>query len=262
MSNDMERHIIVCTKSVLIRAPADRAVRSSDSCELNPFDRPALELALRMKNELGGTVTALSMGPASCAFTLHEAMAMGVDRGVLINDPALIGSDTLATSTTLGAAINKLAPFDLILFGARTADSDTGHVGPQTAVALDLPLVTGVCAIEAKDSKLIVERKADGFREHFELHFPAALTIHQSAAEPRDIGLSGLQSAFDEREIMVLSLEDIGLSPQQVGEAGSPTRVLSLSRVDRGRSCEFLSGSAEEQIKELTRRLLETGMIV
>jgi electron transfer flavoprotein beta subunit len=61
---------------------------------------------------------------------------------------------------------------------------------------------------------------------------------------------------------MELSLEDIGLSPQQVGDAGSPTRVVSLSRVDRGRSCEFLSGSAEEQINELTRRLLEAGMIV
>lgn len=258
----MERHIIVCIKSVLIRAPAGQAVRSSDSCELNPFDRPALEVALHMKNELGGFVTALSMGPTSCAFTLYEAMAMGVDRGVLINDSALIGSDTLATSTALGAAINKLAPFDLVLFGVRTADSDTGHVGPQTAVALDLPLVTGVCALEERDSKLMVERKADGFREKFELPFPAALTVHQTAAEPRDIGLAGLQAAFGQREIMELSLEDIGLSPRQVGDTGSPTRVVSLSRADRGRSCEFLSGSAEEQINELTRRLLESGMIV
>jgi len=261
MKGDMERHIIVCIKSVLIRASAVRTVRSSDSCALNPFDRPALEVALRMKNELGVRVTALSMGPASCAFILREAMAMGVDRGVLINDPALIGSDTLATSTTLGATINKLAPFDLVLFGARSADSDTGHVGPQTAVALDLPLVTGVCVIHAVENKLMVERKADGFREHFELHFPAALTIHPRAADPRDVALSGLQSAFDERKVMELSLKDIGLSPREVGEAGSPTRVVSLSRVDRGRSCEFLSGSAEEQANELTKRLLDAGMV-
>lgn len=262
MNTGRKRHIIVCIKCVLIRAPEGRALRSSDSCELNPFDRPALEVALRMKNELGGTVTALSMGPASCAFTLREAMAMGADRGVLISDPALIGSDTLATSTALGAAIKRLAPFDLIFFGTRSADSDTGHVGPQTAVALDLPLVTGVYAIEAKDNKLKVERTADGFRERFEVHFPAAFTIHRRAAEPRDLGLSDLQSAFDEREVLELSLEAIGLSPQEVGDAGSPTRVVSLSRVDRGRRCAFLSGSAEEQVNELTRRLLEAGMVL
>jgi electron transfer flavoprotein beta subunit len=119
-----------------------------------------------------------------------------------------------------------------------------------------------VCAIEAKRGKLKVVRKADGFQEHFALSFPAAFTIHQSAAEPRDIDLAGLQSAFQEREISELSLEDIGISPEQVGDAGSPTRVLSLSRIDRGRRCEFLTGSAEEQVNELSKRLLETGMIV
>ena len=87
----------------------------------------------------------------------------------ILHDPLLAGSDTLATSTTLGAAIKKLGLFDLVLFGTRTSDSDTGQVGPQTAVQLDLPLITGVCKIEYKDSRLIVERRVDAFIEEYEL---------------------------------------------------------------------------------------------
>ncbi|MBW1802657.1 MAG: electron transfer flavoprotein subunit beta/FixA family protein, partial [Deltaproteobacteria bacterium] len=80
----MGLHIIVCIKSVLVHAPKGQAVRTSDSCELNPFDRPALEAALRMKNEQGGSVTVVSMGPDSVMFTLQEAIAMGADRGILL----------------------------------------------------------------------------------------------------------------------------------------------------------------------------------
>ena len=257
----MGLEIVVCIKSVVVDAPKGRVVRSSDSCELNPFDQPALETALRLKEESGGTITALSMGPESCAFILHEAMGMGVDRGILVCDPALAGSDTLATSTALAAAIKKLAPFDLVLFGTRTADSDTGQVGPQTAVLLDLPPVTWSCSIERKKTGLVVERRADGFAETFELSFPAALTIHPAWVQARDLGLAGLQTAFEDHDITTWTLADIGLSPDQVGEAGSPTRLLSLSRADRARKCEFVEGTSDEQADELVRRLLESGLI-
>jgi electron transfer flavoprotein beta subunit len=253
--------IIVCIKSVIINTPEHSVVRTSDSCELNPFDRPVLEQALRIKGVLGGTVTALSMGPESSAFILHEAMAMGVDHGVLLCDPALVGSDTLATSTVLGAAIKKLDPVDLILFGTRSSDSDTGHVGPQTAVLLDLPMVTWAHSIEAIESGLLVERRIDGFRERFELPFPSMLTIHPNSVEPRDLGLSGIKEAFEEEDIQRWTLSDLGLSPLVVGEKGSPTRVLSLSRADSDKQCEFLDGTAEEQVEELLRRLLDAGLI-
>ena len=257
----MGLHIIVCIKSVLVHAPVGQAVRTSDFCELNPFDRPALEAALRMKNEQGGSVTVISMGPDSVMFTIQEAIAMGADQGILLSDPALADSDTLATSTALAAAIKKLAPFDLVFFGSRTADSDTGHVGPQTAVLLDMPFLGGACEIEHKENGLIVERKVDGFRERFKVMPPAAITIHSSAFDPRDLGLSGIQSAYDEGDVKIWRLGDLGLSPEQVGDAGSPTKVLSLSRVKRVRKCEFLPGSTEEQATELVQRLVETGTI-
>src|SRR4030065_2112942 len=94
------------------------------------------------------------MGPDVACLSLYGAMALGVDRAVLISDPALAGSDTLATSTALGAAVMKLRPFDLILFGTRTSDSDTGQVGPQTAVRIGLPIITGVNHLEHMDSNI------------------------------------------------------------------------------------------------------------
>ena len=257
----MNLNIIVCIKSVVVDAPKGRVVRTPESCELNPFDRPALEVALHLRQAYGGEVTTMSMGPEVSALALIETMALGVDRSILISDPALAGSDTLATSTALAAAIQKLAPFDLVLFGTRTTDSDTGQVGPQTAVLLDLPLVTSACSVEPVDSGLHVERRADGFREKLELSLPAILTVHPSSVQPRDVGLHGIESAFAEPEVQNWNLKDLGLSPEQVGEQGSPTRVLSMKRVKKERKCEVLSGSADEQAGELIKRFIETGVV-
>uniref|UniRef100_UPI003BEEC9DC electron transfer flavoprotein subunit beta/FixA family protein n=1 Tax=Desulfosarcina cetonica TaxID=90730 RepID=UPI003BEEC9DC len=92
----------------------------------------------------------------------------------------------------LAAMVRHVSPFDLLLFGTRTADSDTGQVGPQTAVLLDIPMVTGVTGFDATDSALTVDRQIDGFQERYQLSAPAALTIHPSAAQPRDPALVGL----------------------------------------------------------------------
>jgi electron transfer flavoprotein beta subunit len=257
----MSFHIIVCIKSVITEVPKGKIVRSADNQALNPFDRPALEAALALKQKLGGKVTALSMGPATAGTALLEAMAMGVDHGVLACDAALAGSDTIATSTVLAAAINKLAPFDLILFGTRTADSDTGQVGPQTAVMLDLPMVTGVYQWETGAQELEVARKADGFVERFRLRFPAALTIDATAVKPREIPLGGIETAFERQAIQFFNLAALGLREEQVGEAGSPTRVISMSRVKRDRTCDFIDGEPREQAEGLIQRLVGGGLI-
>jgi len=254
-------HTIVCIKAVVVTAPAKSMIRAPEQLELNPFDRPVLETAIRIREERGGTVTALSMGPERCAVSLLEARAMGVDRTVLLCDPALQGSDTLATSTVLGAALKKLAPFDLILFGTRSADSDTGQVGPQTSVLLNIPLVTGTRRIEWEEGGLVVERKADGFIEQFQMFLPAALTIDPGCVQPRDVGLSGIQTAFEDSDVEMWGISDLGLSAEQVGWRGSATRVPSWRRVTRDRSCEFLSGTAGEQVDEIVDRLKASGVI-
>lgn len=259
----MPLNILVCIKSVLLHPPASpvqgRLSRPAEACELNPFDRPAIETALMLRENAGGRVSLLSMGPPACAQALCEAMAMGADRAFLVCDPALAGSDTLATATTLAAAIRKLAPVDLVLFGTRTADSDTGQVGPQTAVLLNRPLVTFVHEVALAPEGLTVNRRVDGFEERYAVQLPAALTIHPRCAAARDVPLTGIRAAFEERPIDTLSLADLGLPPAVVGEGGSPTRVASSKRVSRERSCEFLTGSAEAQADELVRRMVAAG---
>jgi electron transfer flavoprotein beta subunit len=244
----MKLNIIVCVKSVVISAPEGRVVRSPEFCELNPYDRPALEIALNLREAHG-------------EIALIETMALGVDRSILLCDSALAGSDTFATATALGAAIKKLAPFDLVLFGIRAADSDTGQVGPQTAILLNLPLVTWAYSIEPAENELFIERRADGFRERYALSFPAIVTVHHGAVQPRDVGLHGIESAFAAPKVEYWNLKALGLSPEQVGEPGSPTKVISLKRVKKVRKCKFLTGSAEGQAQDLARLFVDTGLV-
>ncbi len=257
----MSLNIIVCIKAVVLDAPDGKVVRNLDTCALNPFDRPVIEVALQLREKAKGTVTALSMGPEVGALALYEALAMGVDRSVLISDPVLAGSDTLATSTVLGAAIQKLSPFDLVLFGTRTSDSDTGQVGPQAAVLLDIPLVTGVFTIALKGSGLKVERRVDEFIEEYEVRLPGALTIHQTAAQPRDASLMGIETAFGCDQLIKMDLDDLNLLAEQVGDRGSPTKVIHMHRIKKTRKCEMIDGSVEEQADELIRRLTKAGHI-
>ncbi len=259
----MELSIIVCIKSVLLKTPGKggKIVRNPETCALNPFDRPALETALALVREHGGAVTALSMGPEASKGAIYEAMAMGADKGVLLSDPALAESDTFATAVALAGAIKKSAPFDLLLFGARTADSDTGQVGSQTAVLLGLPLVTMVEHAQQTEEGITVCSRADGFVEEYSLNLPGALTIHPMGPVPRDVGLSGISRAFEEMEITTWNLADVGLQPEQVGLAGSPTEVLSMAGAAKKRQCEFIGGPAGDQARELIEKLVNKGLL-
>lgn len=257
----MSVHIIVCIKSVVKVAPRGVTRRTSDNSELNPFDRPAMEAALRVRQSSGGTVTALSMGPDVGAEALAEAQAMGVDEAVLINDRALAESDTLATSRVLAAAIKKIGTYDLLFFGTRTADSDTGQVGPQTAAAVDIPFVSGVKAIEPCDDGWQVLRTMDGWEERWQVRPPIAASIDPSAFVPRPVGLVGISLAFERPAITQWSLNALDLAPEQVGLAGSPTRVAALQKIKHDRSCEMLSGEPGEQVDQLMKRLTNAGLI-
>jgi len=257
----MTLNIIICIKSVVLEAPENKVVRLTETTGLNPFDRSAIEAGLCLRENAGGKITAVSMGPESSTLALYEALSMGIDRAVLISDPALAGSDTLATSRALSAAITRLKPFDLVIFGARSSDSDTGQVGPQTAVMLDLPFVTGVFGIQAGESDLVLERGVDEFNESYGISLPAAIGVHATAIQPREIKLSGIEHAFGSESIERINLKDLNLSRETVGEKGSPTKIVSLNHVSRKKKCEFIKGSVEEQADELVRRLRDKGYV-
>jgi len=163
-------HSIVCIKQVVAgdRVKIDLRtyglVRSAEFSYINPFDLFALEMAVQLKKEYSGSITAVTMGPKISEEVLWEALALGADRAVLLSDPRFSASDTLATSYVLGMGIRKIGKFDLILCGMRTADGDTGQVGPQLAEELDIPHVTGVEKLEKKlEQKL--GNKHEGYKD-------------------------------------------------------------------------------------------------
>lgn len=258
----MPFHTIVCIKSVIRQAPDGVGRRTPDNSELNPFDRPALEAALQLKSACGGTLTALSMGPDVGIEALAEAVAMGADRGILVSDRALAGSDTLVTARVLAAAIARLAPYDLVLFGTRSSDSDTGQVGPQTATLLNVPFLGGVREIRADAQPCQVQRLMDDWEEQYELTLPAAVTVHPTAYPPRSIALGGIAGAYDrESDISVWGLAEIGLAESQVGLAGSPTRVPHLKKLKQKRASNMLEGEPKEQVEALIEYLTTKGVI-
>ncbi len=257
--------IAVCVKSVVTAAPAEgpgpTVARSVENSAMNPFDRVALELACQLRDAFGGSVAAISMGPAPARFSLATALAAGADRAALLSDPLLAGGDTLATSRTLAAGVRRLGPFDLVMLGARSSDSDSGQVGAQTAQILGLPFVSQAVALAAAEGGLTVTRRADGFVEVFAVSLPAAVSVHPRAAEPRDLPLSCIAAAFEQKPVEVLSAADLGLDPGEVGLAGSPTRVVSMTRAAKKRRCEFLEGSSDAVAEDLVARWTAKGYI-
>lgn len=256
----MAFHIIVCIKSVVNAASHGPTRRTPENSQLNPFDRPALEAALQIKAKMQATITAVSMGPSVSGEALTEALAMGLDRAVLVSDPALAESDTIVTARVLAATIKKLGMFDLLLFGTRTTDSDTGQVGPQTAVVLDIPFVSRVTQINTQGDNWTLERRMDQWSETWQVALPMAMTIEARAFTPRPVGLDGISQACEQPAIETLTLQELGLSEARVGLKGSPTRVARLEKIKQDRRCTMLPGDPQKQVAALMEHLTESGL--
>jgi electron transfer flavoprotein beta subunit len=259
-------NIIVCIKQVIagdqvsLNPKTHSLVRSAEASCLNPFDRSALEMAARLKKEHSGSITAVTMGPRISEEVLWEAMALGADRAVLLSDPRFAGSDTLATSYVLGMGIRKIGPFDLILCGMRTTDSDTAQVGPQLAVELGLPHVAAVEKMERKNGFFEVERISDGHRELLEVAAPALFTV-ASHAGSRIPSLVEIQDAFSRGAIECWNQEDLNADPARVGSAGSRTWVEALTPLAQQKSCVFIEGDSRQQARVLFERLKEKNVL-
>jgi len=260
--------IVVCIKQVP-DAPALRMdkgrvtiIREGVESIINPLDAVALDAAVRLKERLGARVVVLTMGPPKSEEALREAFAAGADRAVLISDSRFAGSDTLATSHALARAISRLEPFpDLILCGKHSIDSDTGHVGPQIAEELDLPQASGVTEIHLEENSVMVRQVSDGFINTLRLVLPALLTVSQDLSIPRHLPLGEIERAFAEGDIVRWGLADLHLEAEEVGFEGSATRVLRLYRPPPKRSGEIITGSSQETVDWLMRKLESLSII-
>jgi len=259
-------NIIVCIKQVVvgdqvkINPHTHSLVRSAEFSSINPFDLFALNIAVHLKKQYSGSITAVTMGPKIGEEVLWEALAIGADRAVLLSDPRFATSDTLATSYVLGMGIRKIGKFDMILCGMRTTDSDTAQVGPQVAEELDVPHVTNVEKVEKKKNLFLIERLSDGFREILEVSAPALFTISSKAAI-RLPSLIEIQDAHTQHSIECWNLEELGADPAKVGSAGSRTWVEELIPITRQKSCDFIEGEPRQQAKLLFSKLFEKNLL-
>jgi electron transfer flavoprotein beta subunit len=236
--------------------------RSALPAIFNPEDLNALEMALQVKEQYGGTVTVLTMGPLQASEVLRAALYRGADRVVLISDRKFAGADTQATSYTLKCAIDKVRPFDLVFCGRQAIDGDTAQVGPQVAEKLDVPQITYAESIIALDEAgIVVQRAFDLGSELVRCSLPCLLTVVGSANQPRPPSarlrieaqlaaiphelpallkrwpefetVEALQSYLSERGLLipVWTAADLQVDQSLLGLAGSPTQVYKVNYV-------------------------------
>lgn len=242
-------------------------IRTGVETVVNPLDLFAIETALRLRNEHGGTVTALSMGPPQAVKALKEAVAMGCDDAVLVSDRKFGGSDTWATSYTLAKAIQKLGTYDLIITGERATDGDTAQVGPGIASWLDIPIATYVSGIETlADNRIVVERLVENGYQILSLPLPCLMTVVKEIASPRLPTLKG-KIRSRELQIPVFSSENMELEQSAIGLRGSPTKVVKIDtpkvtrggRVVRAADDEDVVTAVDELMKFLEARGIAIG---
>jgi len=249
------------TNEVRIDPKTNSLMREGIPSILNPEDANALEAALRLRDEHGGTVTAITMGPPQAEAVLEEVMCLGVDRTVLLSDRAFAGSDTLLTAFTLSRAVLKLKTFDLILCGRQAIDGDTAQVGPQLAGFLGIPQVTYAEEIVFVDGVFRIQRGLEHTRELVAARPPVLVTVNAAGPVPRYGSLYALAGACSGEHIRRWGSKDLALPPSMLGLSASPTAVKKIFEPDRSVKGEVLDGSEKEMAAQLIVRLRETSCL-
>ena len=230
-------------------------VREGAESIINPLDLYAIETAIQLKEEYGGSITAVTMGPPAAEKALREAVAMGCDEGVLASGKEFAGSDTWATSRALSATIAEIGDYDLIFAGERATDGDTGQVGPGIASFLDLTLATYVSDVkDVDDNGIVVDRLLEDGYETLKLPFPAVLTVVKEISFPRLPTLRGKQKA-KRIDIPNYGAEKIGIDADELGLDGSPTQVVNIDHPKVTRDGHIIEPETAEEIDDAIKEL-------
>lgn len=260
-------NFIVCVKQVpattdvKIDSKTGTLKREGVEAIVNPFDNYAVEEALRLKEKIGGKITALSMGPPQADKALREVLSMGVDEAILLSDRAFAGADTLATSYTLAQAVRKIGQFDLILCGKQAIDGDTAQVGPGIAEKLNIPHVAYVRKVEEiKPGYIRVERMMEDGYDVIEMPLPALITVVKEINTPRLPSLKGMM-ASKRATIPVWNAQAIDADPNKIGLTGSPTWVYKVFTPPPRDGGEVITGEPAEQARKLVAKLREMKII-
>ncbi len=256
--------IFVCIKQVpgvpevKIDPKTNTLIREGIPSITNPLDKHAVELALSIKEEHGGEVIALSMGPPQAEEVLREALAMGVDKAFLLTDRLFAGADTLATSYTLSLAIKKILKDSknkdkyLVICGSHAVDGDTAQVGPELAEELGIPQITYVQKFTLKGDKVVVQRV---FRKEevviIESDIPSLISVLKEINVPRYPTMSGVMNAYDKKKIPHFDAKSLNADENKIGLRGSMTEVWKIFVPERKGEQIILEGTPEEIAQNL-----------
>ena len=261
--------IVVLTKPVPDPAsggerllPDGRLDRANSPAVVNGNDEYVLEKALKLVAAAGdGEVILLSMAPANAPETMRKALAMGATRGVLVTDPALEGSCTVATMRVLAAALKTLE-FDLVFAGVDSSDGGAGVVAAGIAALNGLPYLSYAAEIEpdAAAGTVRVRRISPTGYDVLEAAMPALISGTQALGEPRYPSLKGIMAARA-KEITTLSLADLGIDPTTVGLAGATTKVLGSEKPPARAATRIIRDTPDEAARQLVDFLVEQRLI-
>lgn len=249
----------------------------------NPDDLKALEMALACKDTLKDImpvkVTIITMGPSRAAEIVRESMFRGADNGIVISDKRFAGSDTLATSYALSAAVKKLGKVDLVFSGRQAIDGDTAQVGPQVAEKLELAQITyAEELVSVSENEIVIKRRLDRGVETVKTSFPLLITVHGNAKDCRprhakrvimyknaSTESEGLQPIANSQRPMVKieewNADDINPDFSRLGMSGSPTKVKSIENVVLTSKENKIINNSESEINELMKELVTAHII-
>lgn len=253
----MSMKIVVCVKQVpvsnnlKIDPITKNLIRSGEPGVMNPYDKNAIEAALRLREQEGGEVILLSMGPPNFELTLHQGLAMGCDDAILLSSRQFGGADTLATGYVLAQAIQQIGDVNLVLFGRQSVDADTGQVGPIVSELLDWPMITFVSELERHNKQMIATRLLENVQQKIEFQLPAVVTVRSELNEPRYPKPRNIQESY-KKEIKVWDENSFSVDPERIGLKGSPTLVRRIWTPEKEvKATSFLKGTPEEAVQEL-----------
>ncbi len=251
-------NILVCIKQV----PGSNNVevdpvtgvlkRSGVPSKINVYDLYALEAALSLAEQFGGSVDTITMGPPQAKAVIEEAVCMGVRQGTVLTDRKFAGADVLATAYTLAQGINKCGPYDLILCGKQTTDGDTAQVGAEVAEYLGIPNVSNVLSVDGlSDGKLQLTVSLDETIASLEIALPCLISVDSDINTPR-LPSYKVKKALTDDVVRFLTFADFeDQNPAHYGLSGSATQVERIFPPEKVSEKQTVGGDAEAQANAL-----------
>lgn len=265
-------HIIVCIKQIIdpevpfhlfrIDPVAKRQIQGTHPLVISTYDEVALEVALQLKEKVGGRVTVITMGRKEALQALHQALAMGADDAILLSDLSFEDVDSFWKARILAAAIRKIGEFDLILCGRQAGDVELGLVGPFLAGELGIPCVSLIANVETADDTIRLRRPTENGHEILEAPLPLLATVTNDTSNvPRYASVKGLRAAM-RIPVPCWSAADLSLNPSEWTSEPLRIEIDEMFIPQREMRCELIGGETDaEKARNLAARLKALGLI-